>query len=131
MAQNRSQVYTVDERYKESKGASDNSVALGFLKKYASRDKAGKRSNVEQQRREDDRFINAVPLANSNAYGSASFKNQFVPSQKEEANYKTIEQSEKEDQFKSLGEVVDENIRSIYDRSATYVKDPRREFYST
>lgn len=130
MAQNRSQVYQVDERYKETQGALDNNAGLNFLQNYIRRDQAGKKYNLESQRQEDDRIFTAIPRANSNAYGVASYRNPFRAAQGDKENYISIRDSEKFDDFTSLGEQVNENIRSIYDRSATYIENPREKFYS-
>lgn len=131
MARNQSQVYKVDERYSETKGASDNNVGLGFLRKYMAQDRAMKKFNIEAERSKDDRFIEAVPLAASNTYGNASYKNQFRASQGQEKNYRTIEDTEKQDQRTSLGEMVSQNIRSIYDKDTEYIADVRRKYYSS
>lgn len=130
MARNQSQLYTVDERYKETQDAVDNNAGLDFLRRYTQRDQAGKRYNLEAQRQEDDRVFTAIPRANSNAYGIASYRNPFRAAQGDKENYISIKDSEKLDDFTSLGEQVSENIRSIYDKSATYIKNPREEFYS-
>ena len=131
MARNRSQVYKVDNRYSETKGASDNNAGLGFLRRYMAQDSAMKKSNIEAERSLDDRFIEAAPLAGSNAYGNASYKNQFRVSQGQDKNYTTIEDTEKQDQRTSLGEMVSENIRSIYDKDTKYTEDVRKKYYSS
>jgi phospholipase C len=93
MAQNRSQVYKVDERYKETKGAVDNNAALGFLKQYAARDRASNKVNIEAERKQDDRFIvpgqagtlpvGALGLGQQvgNTDGAITFKNSFRATQ--------------------------------------------------
>jgi len=131
MARNQSQVYNVDERYSQTKGATDNNSGLGFLRKYMAQDRAMKKFNIEAERAVDDLFIEAVPLAGSNAYGSASFKNQFRASQGQDKNYTTIEESEKQDQRTSLGELVSRNIRSIYDKDTGYIENLKEKYYSS
>lgn len=57
MAVAKSQSYTVDNRYTQAQGVSDNTSALGFLRDYTQQDRRGKRFPVTAERREDNRFI--------------------------------------------------------------------------
>ena len=130
MAKNRSQVYDVDNRYSQTEGASDNDVGKNFLRQYMRRDKVARYPGVEAERKQDDRFIQAVPLANSNAYGLAGYRNQFKAEQAKNKEYTTVEDTEKTDYRTSLGELVSENIRSIYRPDSTYTENVREQYYS-
>lgn len=130
MARNRSQVYNVDNRYKQTEGASDNTAGAKFLRKFIQRDRQSRFPGIEEERRQDDRFIEAVPLENENTYGKASYRNQFRAAQGEERKYRTIKDTEKTDRFTSLGEMVSENVRSIYDPEAAYTEKVREKYYS-
>ena len=57
MAQKLSQLYDVDNRYREAKGVSDNLAGKRFVKEYIARDKELAKNPIEPSRREDDRFI--------------------------------------------------------------------------
>ena len=89
MAQNRSQVYTVDERYKQTEGAVDNSAGPAFLRQYLARRRTRNKPNIEAERRQDNRFIEparggTVPVGAlglgqqiGNTDSAATFKNAF------------------------------------------------------
>jgi len=130
MAQNRSQVYNVDNRYKQTEGASDNTAGAKFLQRFIESNRQSRFPGIEAERRQDDRFIEAVPLATENTYGKASYRNQFRAAQGEERKYQTIKDTEKTDRFSSLGEMVSENVRSIYDPEAAYTEKVREKYYS-
>ena len=130
MAKNRSQVYDVDNRYSQTEGASDNDAGKNFLRQYMRRDKVARYPGVEAERKQDDRFIQAVPLANSNAYGLAGYRNQFKAEQAKNKEYTTVKDTEKTDYRTSLGELVSENIRSIYRPDSTYTENVREQYYS-
>jgi len=130
MAQNRSQVYDVDNRYSQTRDASDNDAGKRFLRRFIQEDKVSRYPDVESERKEDNRFIEAVPLAQSNTYGRGSFRNQFKAKQGSERRYTTIKDSEKTDYKTSLGEIISENIRSIYRPDSKYTKDARKQYYS-
>ena len=75
MAQKLSQLYDVDNRYKEAKGVSDNLAGKRFVKEYIARDKELAKNPVEPSRREDNRFIlpaqgGTVPIASIGLTGS-------------------------------------------------------------
>ena len=57
MAKELSQLYDVDNRYREAKGVSDNTAGKRFVKEFIARDKELAKDPVEPSRREDDRFI--------------------------------------------------------------------------
>ena len=57
MAQKLSQLYDVDNRYREAKGVSDNTAGKRFVKEYIARDKELAKNPIEPSRREDNKFI--------------------------------------------------------------------------
>jgi hypothetical protein len=65
-----------------------------------------------------------------NAYGRASYKNQFKAEQAKNKEYTSIEDTEKTDYRTSLGELVSENIRSIYKPDSKYTENVRKQYYS-
>ena len=93
MAQKLSQLYDVDNRYREAKGVSDNLAGKRFVKEYIARDKELAKNPIEPSRREDDRFIlpaqggtvsiGALGLGSqlSNTDSRTTFKNAFRASQ--------------------------------------------------
>ena len=93
MAQKLSQLYDVDNRYREAKGVADNVAGKQFLQEFIARDKELAKDPVEPSRREDDRFIlpaqgGTVPIAAlglgtqlSNTDSKSTFKNAFRASQ--------------------------------------------------
>ena len=93
MAQKLSQLYDVDNRYREAKGVADNEAGKKFLKDFIARDKELGKHPVEPQRREDDKFIlpaqgGTVPIAAlglgtqlSNTDSRTTFRNAFRASQ--------------------------------------------------
>ena len=94
MAQKLSQLYDVDNRYREAKGVSDNLAGKRFVKEYIARDKELAKNPIEPSRREDDRFIlpaqgGTIPIASIGLTGSligntdsrTVFKNAFRASQ--------------------------------------------------
>ena len=93
MAQKLSQLYDVDNRYREAKGVSDNLAGKRFVKEYIARDKELAKNPIEPSRREDDRFIlpaqggtvsiGALGLGSqlSNTDARTTFRNAFRASQ--------------------------------------------------
>ena len=93
MAQKLSQLYDVDNRYREAKGVSDNVAGKRFLKSFIARDKELAKDPVEPSRREDDRIIlpaqggtvsiGALGLGSqlSNTDSRTTFRNAFRASQ--------------------------------------------------
>ena len=93
MAQKLSQLYDVDNRYREAKGVSDNLAGKRFVKEYIARDKELAKNPVEPSRREDNRFIlpaqggtvsiGALGLGTqlSNTDSRTTFRNAFRASQ--------------------------------------------------
>ena len=93
MAQKLSQLYDVDNRYREAKGVSDNTAGKRFVKEFIARDKELAKNPVEPSRREDDRIIlpaqggtvsiGALGLGSqlSNTDSRTTFKNAFRASQ--------------------------------------------------
>jgi len=93
MAQKLSQLYDVDNRYREAKGVPDNNAGKAFLKQFRARDKELAKNPVEPSRKEDNRFIlpaqggtvsiEALGLGSqlSNTDSRTTFKNTFRASQ--------------------------------------------------
>ena len=93
MAQKLSQLYDVDNRYREAKGVADNVAGKRFLKEFIARDKELAKNPIEPSRREDDKFIlpaqggtvsvGALGLGSqlSNTDSRTTFKNAFRASQ--------------------------------------------------
>ena len=93
MAQKLSQLYDVDNRYKEAKGVSDNLAGKRALQDFIARDKELAKDPVEPSRREDNKFIlpaqgGTVPIAAlglgsqlSNTDSRTTFRNTFRASQ--------------------------------------------------
>ena len=94
MAQKLSQLYDVDNRYREAKGVADNVAGKRFLKDFIAQDKELSKNPIEPQRREDDRFIlpaqgGTIPIASIGLTGSligntdsrTTFRNPFRASQ--------------------------------------------------
>ena len=93
MAQKLSQLYDVDNRFREAKGVADNEAGKRFLKDFIARDKELGKDPVEPQRREDDKFIlpaqgGTIPIAAlglgsqlSNTDSRTTFRNAFRASQ--------------------------------------------------
>jgi len=57
MAQKLSQVYDVDNRFREAKGVVDNLAGKRFLQEFRARDKSLGSNFIGDSRRSDDRFI--------------------------------------------------------------------------
>jgi len=57
MAVEKSQSYTVDNRYQQAKDVSDNTQSLDFLRGYLQARYQAGRLPVTAERREDDRFV--------------------------------------------------------------------------
>ena len=57
MAQKLSQLYDVDNRYREAKGVPDNNAGKAFLQQFRARDKELAKNPIDPSRREDNRFI--------------------------------------------------------------------------
>ena len=93
MAQKLSQVYDVDNRFKEAKGVADNESGKKFLQEFRARDKDLGGDFIGDSRRSDDRFIlpaqggtvsiGALGLGTqlSNTDSKTTFKNAFRASQ--------------------------------------------------
>ena len=93
MAQKLSQLYDVDNRYREAKGVADNVAGKKFLQEFIARDKRLGTPFIGDSRKSDDRFILAgqggtVPIASlglgsqlSNTDSKSTFKNSFRASQ--------------------------------------------------
>jgi len=93
MAQKLSQLYDVDNRYREAKGVADNESGKQFLQEFIARDKELAKNPVESSRREDDKFIlpaqggtvsiGALGLGSqlSNTDSRTTFRNTFRASQ--------------------------------------------------
>ena len=59
MAQKLSQLYDVDNRYREAKGVADNVAGKKFLQEFIARDKSLGTPFIGESRKSDDRFIRA------------------------------------------------------------------------
>ena len=93
MAQKLSQLYDVDNRYREAKGVSDNTAGKRFVKEFIARDKELAKYPIEPSRREDNKFIlpaqggtvsiGALGLGSqlSNTDSRTTFRNAFRASQ--------------------------------------------------
>ena len=93
MAQKLSQVYDVDNRYREAKGVADNVAGKRFLQEFIARDKSLGSNFIGDSRKSDDRFVIAgqggtIPVSSlglgsqiSNTDSKATFKNTFRAAQ--------------------------------------------------
>ena len=93
MAQKLSQVYDVDNRFKEAKGVADNTAGKKFLQEFRARDKSLGSDFIGDSRKSDDRFILAaqggtIPVSSlglgsqiSNTDSRSTFKNTFRAAQ--------------------------------------------------
>ena len=93
MAQKLSQVYDVDNRFREAKGVADNLAGKRFLQEFRARDKSLGSNFIGDSRKSDDRFILAaqggtIPVSSlglgsqiSNTDSKATFKNTFRAAQ--------------------------------------------------
>ena len=93
MAQKLSQLYDVDNRYREAKGVPDNNAGKAFLQQFRARDKRLGSDFIGDSRRSDDKFIlpaqggtvsiGALGLGSqlSNTDSRTTFKNAFRASQ--------------------------------------------------
>ena len=93
MAQKLSQLYDVDNRYREAKGVADNVAGKKFLQEFIARDKSLGTPFIGESRKSDDRFIlagqggtvsiGALGLGSqlSNTDSKSTFKNSFRASQ--------------------------------------------------
>jgi len=93
MAQKLSQVYDVDNRFKEAKGVADNEAGKKFLREFRARDNSLNRDFIGDSRKSDDRFILAaqggtIPVSSlglgsqiSNTDSKSTFKNTFRAAQ--------------------------------------------------
>ena len=94
MAQKLSQLYDVDNRYREAKGVADNESGKQFLQEFIARDKRLGTDFVGDSRRSDDKFIlpgqgGTIPIASIGLTGSligntdsrTTFRNAFRASQ--------------------------------------------------
>ena len=93
MAQKLSQLYDVDNRYREAKGIPDNNAGKAFLQQFRARDRELAKNPIEPSRREDNRFIlpaqggtvsiGALGLGSqlSNTDSRTTFRNTFRASQ--------------------------------------------------
>ena len=93
MAQKLSQVYDVDNRFREAKGVADNLAGKRFLQEFRARDKSLGSNFIGDSRKSDDRFIVAaqggtIPISSlglgsqiSNTDSKSTFKNTFRAAQ--------------------------------------------------
>ena len=94
MAQKLSQLYDVDNRYREAKGVPDNVAGKQFLQEFIARDKKLGTPFIRDSRKSDDRFVLAgqggtIPISSIGLTGSligntdskSTFKNAFRASQ--------------------------------------------------
>ena len=93
MAQKLSQLYDVDNRYREAKGVPDNVAGKQFLQEFIARDKKLGTPFIGDSRKSDDRFvlagqggtvsIGALGLGSqlSNTDSRTTFRNAFRASQ--------------------------------------------------
>ena len=93
MAQKLSQVYDVDNRFREAKGVADNVAGKKFLQEFIARDKSLGSNFIGDSRKSDDRFVIAgqggtIPISSlglgsqiSNTDSRSTFKNTFRAAQ--------------------------------------------------
>ena len=93
MARKLSQVYDVDNRYKEAKGVADNVAGKQFLQDFIAQDKRLGSDFIGDSRESDDRFIlpaqgGTIPISSlglgsqiSNTDARTTFKNSFRATQ--------------------------------------------------
>ena len=94
MAQKLSQLYDVDNRYREAKGVPDNTSGKRFLKEFMEQDKRLGANIIGRSRQNDNRFVVAaqggtVPISSIGLTGSLigntdsklTFKNAFRAAQ--------------------------------------------------
>ena len=94
MAQKLSQLYDVDNRYREAKGVPDNTSGKRFLQQFMEQDRRLGANIIGNSRQSDNRFVVAaqggtVPIASigltgsliSNTDSRATFKNAFRATQ--------------------------------------------------
>ena len=93
MARKLSQVYDVDNRYREAKGVADNVQGKRFLQDFIAQDKRLGADFIGDSRESDDRFILAaqggtIPISSlglgsqiSNTDAKTTFKNSFRATQ--------------------------------------------------
>ena len=93
MAQKLSQLYDVDNRYKEAKGVTDNIAGKRALQSFIARDKRLGSDFIGDSRKSDDRFIlpaqgGTIPISSlglgsqlSNTDARTTFRNSFRASQ--------------------------------------------------
>ena len=94
MAQKLSQLYDVDNRYREAKGISDNTSGKAFLQRFMEQDRRLGANTIGNSRQSDNRFIlpaqgGTVPIASIGLTGSLigntdsklTFKNAFRAAQ--------------------------------------------------
>ena len=93
MARKLSQVYDVDNRYREAKGVADNVQGKRFLKDFIAQDKRLGTNFIGDSRESDDRFIlpaqgGTIPISSlglgsqlSNTDARTTFKNSFRATQ--------------------------------------------------
>ena len=93
MAQKLSQVYDVDNRFREAKGVADNTAGKKFLQEFRARDKSLGSNFIGDSRKSDDRFVVAaeggtIPISSlglgsqiSDTDSKVSFRNLFRAAQ--------------------------------------------------
>ena len=93
MAQKLSQVYDVDNRFREAKGVADNLAGKRFLQEFRARDKSLGSNFIGDSRKSDDRFVVAaeggtIPISSlglgsqiSNTDSKLTFRNAFRAAQ--------------------------------------------------
>ena len=93
MARKLSQVYDVDNRYREAKGVADNVAGKQFLQDFIAQDKRLGADFIGDSRESDDRFIlpaqgGTIPVSSlglgsqiSNTDARTTFKNSFRATQ--------------------------------------------------
>ena len=93
MAQKLSQVYDVDNRFREAKGVADNTAGKKFLQEFRARDKSLGSNSIGDSRKSDDRFVVAaeggtIPISSlglgsqiSNTDSKLTFRNAFRAAQ--------------------------------------------------
>lgn len=74
--------YSVDNRYSETQHASDNNEGKHFLNRYINAKKAASRTNLTEDRKEDNHFIVSAPGLGTNFKFTNAFSAERSPVQR-------------------------------------------------
>jgi len=83
MAQQQTSIdYSVDNRYSETQYASDNNEGKHFLNRYIDAKKEASKTNLTQERKEDNHFIMSAPGLGTNFKFTNAFSAEKSPLQR-------------------------------------------------